>query len=171
MTDYLTKIKTLEEHTRDMNVILDNDKQTVLCLAMTLPEHLQYFTKAWAVTPGMTAAKARNMLLKEERRSGNRKLVKVEAFAAVKAPGKRHSSRKSLEFSESGSGSGSGPCSKCEKRHKEEACWNCTQNLAPGWLQEKWQIEKKSRKGKHEDDEPEVWCSQDGFVGSGWTCW
>ena len=32
MTEYLTKIKTLEEWIRNTNVVLDDDKQTLLCL-------------------------------------------------------------------------------------------------------------------------------------------
>ena len=45
MTTYLTQIKSLEERIRNTNVTLDNDKQTLLCLGMTLPEKFQYFTK------------------------------------------------------------------------------------------------------------------------------
>ena len=45
MTSYLTQIKTLEKRIRNTNVILDNDKQILLCLDMTLPESYQYFTK------------------------------------------------------------------------------------------------------------------------------
>lgn len=68
MTEYLIKIKILEERIRNTNVVLDDDKQTLLYLGMTLPENLQYFTKIWAMTPGITADKVRNMLLEEERR-------------------------------------------------------------------------------------------------------
>ena len=45
MTSYFTQIKTLEERIRDINVILDDDKQTLLYLDMTLPESLQYYIK------------------------------------------------------------------------------------------------------------------------------
>ena len=55
ITFYLTQIKTLEERIRGIKVILDDDKQTLLYLDITLPEHLQYFLKIWAMTPGMTA--------------------------------------------------------------------------------------------------------------------
>lgn len=45
MTSYLTQIKTLEERIRNINVTLDNDKQTLLCLGMIFPESFQYFIK------------------------------------------------------------------------------------------------------------------------------
>lgn len=40
ITEYLTKIKTLEERIRNTNITLDDDKQTLLCLGMTLSENL-----------------------------------------------------------------------------------------------------------------------------------
>ena len=36
---------------------------------MTLPENLQNITNLWAMTPAITADKAKNMLLEEERRT------------------------------------------------------------------------------------------------------
>ena len=144
MTAYLTKIKTLEERIRDTGVVLDNDKQTLLCLGMTLPEDLQYLTKIWAVTPGMTADKARNMLLEEERRKKQPGVSDdaLGGYAAIRPPGKRTPSRKALEAS---------ACSKCGKDHDEKVCWALHPELAPEWLQEKWTIEKKSRKRKYEE--------------------
>ena len=38
MTSYLTQIKTLKERIRGTKVVLDDDKQTLLCLGMTLPD-------------------------------------------------------------------------------------------------------------------------------------
>ena len=69
MSDYLTYIKLLEKRTRATSVKLDDDKQTLLCLAMSLPENLQYLIKIWAMTKDFTAEMARNMLLEEECRS------------------------------------------------------------------------------------------------------
>ena len=109
MTSYLTQIKTLEERIRDTNVDLDDDKRTLFCLGMTLPESLQYFTKIWAMMPGMTADKARNMLLEEERRLAKDKDTPLygTAYAALKSPDKRTPSRKaSLE------------CPRCGKAHE-----------------------------------------------------
>lgn len=40
ITKYLTKIKTLEKRIRNTNITLDDDKQTLLCLDMTLSENL-----------------------------------------------------------------------------------------------------------------------------------
>ena len=44
-TAYLIKIKTMEERIRDINMVLDRDKQTLLCLGTILSEHLHYLTK------------------------------------------------------------------------------------------------------------------------------
>ena len=142
ITAYLTKIKTLEERIRDTGVVLDDDKQTLLCLGMTLPEDLQYLTKIWSMTPDMTAEKARNMLLEEERRKKRPEGDALGAYAATRPSEKRTSSRKALEAS---------ACSKCGKNHDEKMCWALHPELAPEWLQEKWTIEKKSRKRKYEE--------------------
>ena len=106
-------------------MVLDDDKQTLLCLGMTLPENLQYLTKIWTMTPGMTADKARNMLLEEERRRKPAELDILGGYAAVRPSEKRTPSRKALE-----SGSGSG-CSRCGKDHKEKVCWQLYPELAP----------------------------------------
>ena len=45
ITAYLTQIKTLEERIQNINIILDDDKQTLLYLDMTLPKRYQYLTK------------------------------------------------------------------------------------------------------------------------------
>ena len=158
MTAYLAQIKILEERIRNTNVILDDDKQTLLCLGMTLPEHLQYFTKLWAMTPGITADKARNMLLEEERRTKTSEQGSGLALAGVRT---RIPSRKVLENADTTS------CSKCGKGHKEERCWTLHPELAPEWLQEKWTIEKKSRKRKFKEQEQadkdyEAYCILDG---------
>lgn len=149
ITSYLTQIKTLEERIRGTKVILDDDKQTLLCLGMTLPEHLQYFTKLWAMTPGMTADRARNMLLEEERRTKESTTTAtngVDGWAALRSQG---------------------PCTKCGKNHSLSVCWKAHPELAPEWLQEKWTIEKRSRKRKFEDNEAaevyaaEVYCQSE----------
>ena len=142
MTSYLTYIKTLEERIRGTNVTLDDDKQTILCLGMTLPEQYQYFTKIWAMTPGISADKARNMLLEEERRTTKRSDTALyEGYVSLRSPEKRTPSSKAVV-----------QCSSCGKPHKEEHCWKKHPEQAPEWLQEKWTIEKKSRKRKLEDD-------------------
>ena len=45
ITDYLTHIKLLEERIAVTNVVLISDKQTILCLTISLPDDLQYLTK------------------------------------------------------------------------------------------------------------------------------
>ena len=45
MIFYFTQIKIFEKRIRDINVILDDDKQTLLCLNITLSESLQYYIK------------------------------------------------------------------------------------------------------------------------------
>ena len=145
MTTYLTQIKSLEERIRNINVTLDHNKQTLLCLDMTLPEKFQYFTKIWFMTPKMTANKARNMLLEEERRlnlNKNQSDHELYIAAATRPAEKRKPSQKAME-----------ECGKCGKGHNEKNCWELHPELAPDWLQEKWTIEKKSRKRKRNEDE------------------
>ena len=124
-TAYLTQIKTLEERIRNVNVILDDDKQTLLCLGITLPENLQYFIKIWAMTSGITADKARNMLLEEERRIKTSEQDLGMAFAGIRT---RTPSRKALENAGSGSESA---CPKCGKRYKPEQYWTLHLELVP----------------------------------------
>ena len=45
MTAYLTYIKQLEERITATNIVLTPNKQTILCLAISLPDDLQYLTK------------------------------------------------------------------------------------------------------------------------------
>ena len=45
ITYYLTYIKSLKERIRETNVILDDDKQILLCFDITLSEEFQYFIK------------------------------------------------------------------------------------------------------------------------------
>ena len=117
MISYLTQIKTLEERIRGINVILDDDKQILLCLDMTLSESLQYYIKIWAVTLGMTADKVRSMLLEEERRlkkNKNQETLYGGAFVVTRSPDKRTSSRKVKKAVKE--------CSRCGKSHDEEIC-------------------------------------------------
>ena len=149
MTDYLTQIKTLEERIQNTGITLDDDKRTLLCLGMSLPERYQYLTKMWEMTPGMTAERARNMLLDEERRTSKASEVGLyqtnQSFAALRTPSRRLGGNP-LE------------CPKCGKPHEEKDCWKLHPEKAPEWLQEKWIIERRSRKRKFKDeDEPEVY--------------
>ena len=129
VSDYITHIKLLEERIAATNVILTTDKQTILCLSMSLPDHLQYLTKIWAVTPDMTAMKAVNMLLEEERKGEKPKFPEEEqeakAFVAV-----GNGNRKS--------------CKTCGKMHGP-VCYTERPDLAPEWYQEMTRGTKRKR--------------------------
>ena len=129
MTDYLTTMKLLEERIRATKVVLTDDKQTLICLAMSLPEHLQYLTRIWAVTPEMTAEKARTMLLEEERK-GNGPEHTYGFLGVGVAPGAKNTS-----------------CKSCGKTHGG-LCWKEHPEEAPDWLKEKWEWEKRGTKRK-----------------------
>ena len=85
------------------------------------------------MTPGMTADKARNMLLlEEERRTKTHAQTQgdpIMGFTATRPFGKRSLSRKASESLD-------GPCSTCGKPHKENVCWKLHPDLAPEWLRE-----------------------------------
>ena len=126
ITEYLIKIKTLEKWIRNTNVILDNNKQTLLYLGMTLPKRLQYLVRIWTITPEITTDKARNMLLEKERRIKISDQSLELVFTEIRT---RTLNRKAIENSESESESGSGSesglepgCPRCGKRHRPEIC-------------------------------------------------
>ena len=66
VSDNITHIKTLKERILATDVVLTPDKQSILCLSISLHEHFQYLTKLWDLTPDMTVAKAASMLLEEK---------------------------------------------------------------------------------------------------------
>ena len=134
MTDYLTHIKLLEERIAATDVVLTPDKQTILCLAMSLPDDLQYLTKIWDLTVDITAEKARTMLLEEERKRGNKE--------------------KESEFALAAAAKTKPPCKTCGKLHGS-VCWNERPDLAPEWLKEKRQ-QQQGTKRKHVDDETAI---------------
>ena len=131
VTAYLTHIKSLEERILATNVVLTPDKQTILCLSMSLPEHLQYLTKIWAVTPEMTAAKATTMLLEEERKGERPKSESISYGLGVSTRGEMRPG-----------GIESEKCKTCKKNHGG-VCWDERPDLAPGWLQEKRATKRK----------------------------
>ncbi len=128
MTEYLTIVKTLQERIAATDVVLTPDKQTILALSMTLPEHLQYLTKIWALTPDMTTTKATNMLLEEERKG--EKPQQGEAFGAA-AVGNR---------------AGKPTCKTCGRVHGP-VCWSERPDLAPEWYQERGTKRKRGDDG------------------------
>jgi len=69
MSDFLTRVKVLEERIDSTNVQMDNDKRTLLCLSMSLPARYRSLIQIWSVTDGMTAEKAMEMVLEEDLRT------------------------------------------------------------------------------------------------------
>lgn len=67
ISEYLTHIKILKEKIDATKVTLDTKNRTILCLSMSLPQEYQYLIQIWAVTEGITAEKARIILLKASR--------------------------------------------------------------------------------------------------------
>lgn len=65
--EYLTQIKVLEEKIDATKVTLDTNNRTILCLSMSLSQEYQYLVHIWAVTPSITAEKARQMVLEASR--------------------------------------------------------------------------------------------------------
>ena len=133
VTEYLTHIKSLEERIAATNVILTPDKQTILCLSMSLPDHLQYLIKIWTVTPDMTAAKATTMLLEEERKGERPKSESIPYGYGVGMAAVSKTVR---------AGSGKTPCKTCGKMHGP-VCWDEDPESAPEWLQVKRGTKRK----------------------------
>ena len=67
ISEYLTRIKILEEKIDATKVILDTNNRTILCLSMSLPQEYQYLIQIWFITPLITAEKARQMVLEVSR--------------------------------------------------------------------------------------------------------
>ena len=75
-------------------MILEDDKQTLLCLSIPFPENMQYLIKNQSVTSGTTADKYRNMLLEDERRKRTSEMDTMRIYAAARPPRKRTLSTK-----------------------------------------------------------------------------
>jgi len=105
--DFLTHVKILEEHIDLINVQMNNNKQTLLCLSMSLSVRYHFLIQIWSVTDDMTAAKATKMLLKEKWRLKNDDELNEEvAMLAIQGEKKRVK------------------CSHCEKtEHAVKTCW------------------------------------------------
>lgn len=65
--EYLTRVKVLEKKIDATKVVLDSNNRTILCLSMSLPQEYQYLIQIWAVTPSITAEKARQIVLEASR--------------------------------------------------------------------------------------------------------
>ena len=124
MSDYITRIKILEEQIDATKVEMTKDKRTLLVLMMGLPEYYQSIIQIWSVTPDITAEKAKSMLLDEERR-------RKDVENPMTLYSKLNQRRKQQPLI-------SAKCSHCHKdRHTAEQCWDLYPLLAPNWVKEK----------------------------------
>ncbi|KAF6218139.1 hypothetical protein HO133_006098 [Letharia lupina] len=136
--EYLTHIKVLEEKIDSTKVTLDTNNRTILCLSMSLPREYQYLIQIWAVTPSITAEKARQMVL-EASRQHNQALHNSQDSARVFKAGFQ------------GKGKEKEPCDHCRSTgHLSEKCWTEYPQLAPDWYKEmmKDQAKHKGDSGK-----------------------
>jgi len=119
-SDFLTHVKILEERIDSINVQMNNNKQTLLCLSMSLSVRYHFLIQIWSATDGMTAAKATEMLLEEKQRlKNNDELNEEVAMLAIQ------SEKKKVK------------CSHCEKtKHAVKTCWRKHSEQAP-WVQNK----------------------------------
>ena len=88
------------------------------------------------------------MLLKKKRRLVKDKtdiLFYETAFAALRSFDKRFSNKKVML-----------KCIKCGKFYKDEHCWKLHLEQISEWFQEKWIIEKRSRKRKRNPKESDI---------------
>ncbi|KAI9877580.1 MAG: hypothetical protein M1830_003509 [Pleopsidium flavum] len=109
LSEFLTRVKVLEERIDLTNVQMDNDKRTLLCLSMSLPAKYRSLVQIWSAMDGMTAEKATEMLLEEERRSKDEMEELGTTFGALMARGGKKRVKQ---------------CSHCKKDgHLEDRCW------------------------------------------------
>ncbi|KAF6231597.1 hypothetical protein HO173_010129 [Letharia columbiana] len=135
--EYLTHIKVLEEKIDATKVTLDTNNRTILCLSISLPQEYQYLIQIWAVTPSITAEKARQMVL-EANRQHNQALHSQDSARFFKAGFQ-------------GKGKEKEPCDHCGSTgHLSEKCWTEYPQLAPDWYKEmmKDQAKHKGDSGK-----------------------
>ena len=136
MSDYLTHIKVLEEEIDATKVVLDADNSTILCLSMSLPQGYHDLVQICAVTPAITAEKARTIALEASRQH-------YQAQHNSRDPGQAYRAMKQ--------GGGDGLCSHCgSSKHPVDRCWTKNPHLAPKWFQLKLKhdLANKNKKGQ-----------------------
>ena len=123
--EYLTRIKVLEEKIDATKVVLDTNSRTILCLSMSLPQEYQYLVQIWAVSPLMTAEKARQMVLEASRQHSQALHNSYDPALSMRAQGQ-------------GQPQGQGHrerCKYCESTyHREDRCWAEFPDKAPEWF-------------------------------------
>ena len=126
MSECLTRIKVLEEKIDATKVVLDTDNRTILCLSMLLPQEYQYLVQIWAVTPSITAEKARQMVLEASRQHHQALHNSHDPALAMRAEGHRDR------------------CKHCgSDRHPEDKCYLGNPDKAPQWFKDKMEAKAK----------------------------
>ena len=129
MSDYITRIKVLEEQIDATGVEMTKDKCTLLVLQMRLSECYQSLIQVWSVMPDLTAAKAKSMLLDEEHQCKD-----IEISAALFS--KQNQQKNQQPFK-------SAVCKHCHKKgHIEDNCWKLYSDLASEWAKMKKEFEE-----------------------------
>lgn len=134
ISEFLDRIKLLEEQIDATKVTMTEDKRTLLCLTMALwnEDHFRSLVQIWGVTSNMTAEKAREMLLEDERREA--------ANHGEQASNARVLAHRTFDRQ----GQEAGGCQHCHKPgHKEDSCWKKHPELIPAWVQLKRQTESQ----------------------------
>ncbi len=127
ISEFLDHVKILEEQIDATKVKLNDDKRTLLCLIMALSEDQDYrsLVQLWSISADVTAVKAKEMLLEEERRRKSEDEKDARALKLKKAGSKAGLREKPV-------------CETYGKGHPTERCWQTHPELAPEWLQEQW---------------------------------
>lgn len=139
ISEYLTRIKILEEKIDATKVVLNTNNRTILCLSMSLPQEYQYLTQTWAVTPSITAEKARQMVLEASRQH-------EQALHSSHDPALAFNARSQGKDKERE------PCDRYgSTRHLGDECWKEYPHLAPNWFKEMMK-EQAKYKGKNAEE-------------------
>ena len=123
--EYLTHIKILEEKIDAIKVILDSNTRTILCLSMSLPQEYQYLVQIWAVTPTITAEKARQMVLEASRQHSQAKHNSRDPELAYRA-------QQQVKCNHCGS-----------TTHSTDKCYLGNPEIAPEWFKLKMKEQAK----------------------------
>ena len=133
--EYLTQIKVLEEKIDATKVVLDTNNRTILCLSMSLPQEYQYLVQIWAVTPAITAEKARQMVLEVSRQHNQVSNNSRNPAAATSMLAQQD--KKS--------------CPHCgSTTHSKEKCYLGNPKTAPEWFKLKMKEQAKGQGRKAE---------------------
>ena len=135
VSEYLTHIKILEEKIDATKVVLNKDNRTILCLSISLPQKYQYLIQIWAITPGITAEKVRQMMLEASRQHTQALHNSRNSESALKA-GYQNKTRD--------------PCKYCkDPGHPSNLCYTKFPHLTPEQfrLKIKDQAKEKGRRG------------------------